>query len=308
MSQIKRLTNFLLIAFTAICFTLTGCNNNLSQQLNNKYQSSTENQPETSNFDLSQIPSYTNNPIFEYNNNKPLFKESEITTSAYENYTELDELGRVQTAMACLGEETLPTKPRDDISSIKPTGWHSVKYDCVENLYLYNRCHLIAHELAGEDANEKNLLTGTRYMNVKAMLPYENLTRKYIDTTGNHVMYRVTPIFVDTELVCRGLLIEAYSVEDKGEGIQFCIYCYNVQPNISIDYQTGSSQLENPSNIDDTSSQTNTYVLNTNSKTIHIPDCSSVSKISANNKQEYTGSLSEKLNEGYKTCGICKPE
>lgn len=297
----------LLVCIMTTLMTITGCNNEISDKLNAKYQE-TDNLITTNGFDLSQIPAYTNNPVYEYNNNIPLFTETEITTSAYENYTELDKLGRVQTATACLGEETLPTQPRGDISSIKPTGWQSVKYDCVDNLYLYNRCHLIAHELAGEDANEKNLTTGTRYMNINGMLPYENMTRAYIDDTGNHVMYRVTPMFIQEELVCRGLLIEAYSVEDNGRGLQFCVYCYNVQPNIIIDYQTGNSQLENTSNPDDTPSQTKTYILNTNSKTVHTPNCSSANKISENNKQEYTGSLSDLLNEGYKTCNICKPD
>lgn len=305
----KTYINILLCIILSV-FIVTGCNSNLSEQLNNKYSSeqSSDKWITTNGFDLSQIPTYNGNPIYEYNNNKPLFEPHEITHDFYENYTELDELGRVQTATACLGEETLPTKPRGDISSIKPAGWQSVKYDCVDNQYLYNRCHLIAHELAGEDANAKNLTTGTRYMNVNGMLPYENMTRAYIDDTGNHVMYRVTPMFIQNELICRGLLIEAYSVEDNGTGLQFCIYCYNVQPHIIIDYQTGNSQLEDTSNSDDTPSQTKTYILNTNSKTVHKPSCSSVSKISENNKQEYTGSLSEKLNEGYKTCGICKPD
>lgn len=324
----KHKTTKLICLLSCLCITLSllsGCNsataNDVIQSLNDKYATSTD-KPSTpapsdpsdtlittNGFDLSQIPEYTGNPIYEYNNNQAMFTSDEITDVAYETYYDLDDIGRVQGAEACLGEETLPTEPRGEIGSVKPTGWHSVKYDCVDGKYLYNRCHLIAYELSAENANEKNLTTGTRYMNVSAMLPYENMTRAYIDDTGNHVMYRVTPMFIENELLCRGVLIEAYSVEDNGAGLQFCVYCYNVQPYITIDYTTGDSYLSEETPDDDiVITPTNSYVLNTNSKTVHKPDCSSVSKISSTNKKEYTGSLSDILNEGYKTCGICKPE
>lgn len=163
-----------------------------------------------------------------------------MTTNSYEHYSELDNLGRTGVAMACLGPETLPTEKRGPIGMIKPVGWHTVKYpDVIKDLYLYNRCHLIAFELSGENANEKNLTTGTRYLNISGMLPFENKTRKYIDDTKHHVIYRVTPIFINNELVCRGILIEAKSVEDNN--LEFCVYCYNVQPGIIIDYATGDS-------------------------------------------------------------------
>ena len=166
-----------------------------------------------------------------------------MTTVFYEHYSELDNLGRTGVAMACLGPETLPTEKRGPIGMIKPAGWHTVKYpDVIKDLYLYNRCHLIAFELSGENANEKNLTTGTRYLNISGMLPFENKTRKYIEDTHNHVIYRVTPVFINNELVCRGILIEAKSVEDNN--LEFCVYCYNVQPGIIIDYTTGDSHVK----------------------------------------------------------------
>lgn len=316
-------------------FAMTGCNNtsinDMANKINDKYSATTESPSDkpsssdksdnntssdgslitTTGFDLSKIPEFNNSPIYEYNDNKPLFTSDEITSKAYENYADLDNLGRVQTAMACLGEETLPTSSRGDINSVTPTGWKQKKYDTIKDGgYLYNRCHLIAHELAGEDANEKNLATGTRYMNVSGMLPYENLVRAYIDDTGNHVMYRVTPMFIGEELVCRGVLIEAYSVEDNGEGIKFCIYCYNNQPGITIDYTTGESHLSTDTSTkdDDVNITSDTYILNTKNKVVHKPTCSSVDKMSESNKKTYTGSLSDLLNEGYKTCGSCHPE
>lgn len=324
MKKRKHSFTFLICMLLICSFFITGCNNSslndMANKINDKYDTSESDKPygnpsndksliTTTGFDLSKIPEFNNSPVYEYNNNKPLFTSSEITNKAYENYSELDDLGRVGTAMACLGEETLPTSSRGDINSVTPTGWKQAKYDEIDNGgYLYNRCHLIAHELAGEDANSKNLATGTRYMNVSGMLPYENLVRAYIDDTGNHVMYRVTPMFIDKELVCRGVLIEAYSVEDNGKGIQFCVYCYNNQPGITIDYTTGNSQLSSNTKDDDVIITSNTYILNTKSKTVHKPTCSSVTNMSESNKKTYTGSLSDLLNEGYKTCGSCHPE
>lgn len=192
-----------------------------------------------------KIPAYSGEAWVEINNNDPFFKDDEITTESFENYSSLDELGRCGTAYACLSQELMPTDERGAIGSIKPTGWHTVKYpEVIEDNYLYNRCHLIAWCLSGENANEENLITGTRYMNVEGMLPFEEMVARYIDETDNHVMYRVTPIFEDNNLVASGVLMEAYSVEDKGEGICFCVYCYNVQPGIEIDYRTGESRIE----------------------------------------------------------------
>lgn len=183
----------------------------------------------------------------EVNENKPFFEENELTTSSFEEYSDLDGLGRCGVAYACVGRETMPTEKRGEIGQIKPTGWVQNKYEGIVDSkppYLYNRCHLIAYCLTAENANEKNLITGTRYMNVEGMLPFEEKVAKYVDNTGNHVMYRVTPYFKGVDLLARGVLMEAYSVEDNGEGICFCVYCYNVQPGIEIDYRTGDNRKE----------------------------------------------------------------
>lgn len=185
---------------------------------------------------------YKGEPSVVVNDNKPYFSEDEITVQSFENYSELDSLGRCGVATACIGTDIMPTEERGSIGQVKPTGWHTVKYNGIDGNYLYNRCHLIAYCLAGENANEKNLITGTRYMNVDGMLPYENKVAKYMDKNpNNHVMYRVTPVYAGSNLVAEGVLIEAYSVEDNGTGINFCVFCYNVQPNVTIDYATGDS-------------------------------------------------------------------
>ena len=192
-----------------------------------------------------ELPSYSGQAYVEVNNNVPYFNEAELVTDSFEIYSELDDLGRCGIAYANLSQELMPTEERGDIGMIKPTGWHTVKYpDIIDDLYLYNRCHLIAFCLAGENANEKNLITGTRYMNVQGMLPFEERVAEYLDNTNNHVLYRVTPMYEGNDLVARGVLIEAYSVEDKGKGICFCVYCFNVQPGIEIDYKTGESKAE----------------------------------------------------------------
>ena len=194
---------------------------------------------------LEEIPKYSGNAYVVINNNIPFFKEDDLTTESFENYSELDNLGRCGEATASVGKDLMPTEPRGEIGSVKPTGWQTAKYDNVEGKYLYNRCHLIGFQLTGENANKKNLITGTRYLNVTGMLPFENMVADYVKETGNHVLYRVTPIFKDNNLVADGVLMEAKSVEDKGEGILFNVYCYNVQPGIVINYQNGESALEN---------------------------------------------------------------
>lgn len=193
--------------------------------------------------DLSDIPDFNGTAYVEVNGNVPYFTEEDMTTDAYETYTPLDALGRCGAAMSCIGEELMPTEDRGSIGQVKPSGWHTVKYDFVDGKYLYNRCHLIGYQLTGENANRENLITGTRYLNVEGMLPFENMVADYIKETGNHVMYRVTPIFEGNELVARGVLMEAKSVEDNGEGILFCVYVYNNQPGVEIDYLTGESKL-----------------------------------------------------------------
>lgn len=200
---------------------------------------------DSSNKVVSEIPAYSGIAYVKINNNVPFFNANEITTNSFEKYSNLDTLGRCGIAYACLSQELMPDDERGAIGSVKPTGWHTVKYPSViEDNYLYNRCHLIAWCLSGENANEKNLITGTRYLNVEGMLPFEEMVANYIDETANHVMYRVTPIFDGDNLVASGVLMEAYSVEDNGEGICFCVYCYNVQPNIEINYLTGESNIK----------------------------------------------------------------
>lgn len=194
--------------------------------------------------DISNVPEYTGTPYVIINDNKPGFEESEMKIKAFEKYSKLDSLGRCGTAYSCVGRETMPTGKRGDISKIKPTGWKAVKYDIVDGKYLYNRCHLIGYQLTAENANERNLITGTRYMNVEGMLPFENKVAEYIDDTNHHVLYRVTPIFEGNNLVASGVQMEAKSVEDNGEGVCFHVYVYNVQPGIEINYATGESRLE----------------------------------------------------------------
>lgn len=190
------------------------------------------------------LPEYTGSPYIIVNDNVPFFTEADMTTSSFEEYGELDSLGRCSTAYANVGKDLMPTQKRGSIGSVKPTGWQTVKYDSVDGKYLYNRCHLIGYQLTAENANKQNLITGTRYLNVDGMLPFENMVADYIKETNNHVLYRVTPIFTGDELVARGVLMEAESVEDKGEGILFNVYCYNVQPGIVIDYATGESHIQ----------------------------------------------------------------
>ena len=193
---------------------------------------------------VEEIPEFSGEPYVAVNGNVPFFMPEEITDESYEYYSELDELGRCGVTMACIGIDIMPTEERGEIGSVKPTGWQSVKYDIVDGKYLYNRCHLIGFQLAGENANKRNLITGTRYLNIEGMLPFENLVADYVQETKNHVLYRVTPIFEEDNLVAHGVLMEGYSVEDEGEGVCFCVYAYNAQPGIIIDYQTGDSREE----------------------------------------------------------------
>ena len=194
-------------------------------------------------YSLEEIPDYTGEPYVVLEENQPEFTAADYTTEAFESYSPLDALGRCGTAYANVCEETMPTEERGEIGQVKPSGWHTVKYDCVDGKYLYNRCHLIGYQLTGENANEENLITGTRYLNVDGMLPFENEVADYVDETGNHVLYRVTPIYEGTDLVAQGVQMEAWSVEDQGEGVCFNVFVYNVQPGVTIDYATGDSWL-----------------------------------------------------------------
>ena len=257
--------------------------------------------------------SYDGKPYVVINDNNPDFTEADMTTASFESYGELDGLGRCTTAYANISKDLMPTEKRGSIGEVKPTGWQTVKYDNVDGKYLYNRCHLIGYQLTGENANAKNLITGTRYLNVDGMLPFENMVADYIKETNNHVLYRVTPVFVGDNLVASGVQMEAKSVEDNGDGILFNVYCFNAQPGIAIDYATGNSHLDD--SVTESSSQAavsdsanvQTYVLNTNTKKFHKESCNSAKSMDASNKKIYKGSRQEIIDMGYEACGVCKP-
>lgn len=253
---------------------------------------------------LEEVPTTSNDPYVVLNNNVPTFEQEDFTTQSFETYSDLDSLGRCGVAYANLGSDLMPTKDRESISSIKPSGWQSVKYDIVDGQYLYNRCHLIGYQLSAENANEKNLITGTRYMNVEGMLPFENMVADYIKETDNHVLYRVTPVFEGNNLVANGVQIEAESVEDMGEGISFNVYVYNQQPGIEIDYTTGQSNASNTTSDHEINQD---YILNINTHKFHLPDCESVKNIKKQNKQSYTGTRQDLINQGYEPCSNCQP-
>lgn len=291
---------------------------------------------------VDEIPAYSGQAAIEINQNVPEFTESDYTTEAFEQYSPLDGLGRCGIAYACVGEEIMPTEERGAIGMVKPSGWHTVKYDFVDGKYLYNRCHLIAYMLSGENANTENLITGTRYMNTEGMLPYENQVADYVHDTGNHVLYRVTPLYEGDNLVASGVEIEASSVEDKGKSLSFHVYCYNVQPGVTIDYATGDSALAEDlatENVPETAQETSVadgkqssenavaavqeetsaeqdgghakeeqdYVLNKNTKKFHYPWCSSADDIKKKNRKDFTGTREEVISQGYVPCKRCNP-
>ncbi len=289
---------------------------------------------------LDEIPEYTRYAYVEINGGDPFFEENEITDEAFERYSPLDALGRCGVAFACIGIELMPTEERGDIASVTPSGWeyggisNNNEYDFVQNGYVYNRCHLIGFQLAGENDNEKNLITGTRYMNIEGMLPFENEVAEYVESTENHVMYRVTPIYQGLDYVARGVLMEGYSVEDNGRGVCFCIYAYNVQPGVYIDYFTGvnvasgeplpeiDTENDDRNEIADGNQQGSStdgegdnenggeicdFVLNTSSKKFHIPGKRCAESISDKNREDFTGTREELISEGYSPCGTCKP-
>lgn len=257
---------------------------------------------------LDDIPEFSGTPYVAINDNQPSFTEDDYTTKAFEEYAKLDYLGRCGVTFACVGVEIMPTEKRGDIGMVKPTGWVTAKYDFVDGKYLYNRCHLIGFQLTGENANTSNLITGTRYMNTQGMLPFENMIADYVKETENHVLYRVTPIFDGDNLVASGVQMEAWSVEDDGEGVCFNVYCYNVQPGVEIDYATGKSWLDETATENEDSSVDNNakYVLNTSSKKIHKPDCSGATSMNEKNKQVVKGKdIKYYLQQGYEYCGVC---
>lgn len=254
-------------------------------------------------YTLENLPAYSGSPYVELNGNQPDFDESQFNTDSYEFYTDLDQLGRCGACYANIGQDLMPTEDRGSISSVHPSGWKQAQYDCVEGKNLYNRCHLIGFQLTGENANYHNLITGTRYLNVNGMLPFEDQVADYIRETGHHVLYRVTPDFHDSELVARGVEMEAASVED--DTIRFHVYCYNVQPGVTIDYATGESRLDD--SAAPSSEAVSSYVLNLNNHKFHLPECSSVTDMNPENRKDYTGSRETLIQEGYSPCGRCKP-
>lgn len=289
----------------------------------------------TVEFSYNDVPEFNNNSYVEINNNIPFFSDKDLTKEAFESYSDLDSLGRCGVAFALLGKETMPMKERrGEIGDIKPSGWHTVKYpEIISDNYLYNRCHLIAFQLAGENDNEKNLITGTRYFNVSGMEPFENKVASYIENTNNHVLYRVTPIYNQDDLVATGVLMEARSVEDNGKGLSYCVFVYNYQPGIIIDYQNGDSKVdetyvadnsntsatevtsedkttEDIETTSEVSTENNvevTYIINLNTKKFHRPTCSSVNEMNEKNKDYSTLSRDEIINQGYVPCKRCNP-
>lgn len=258
--------------------------------------------------DLASVPAFSGEPFVEIDGNVPAFSEAERSLESYEVYAPLDELGRCGTALALVGPETMPTEERGSIGSVKPSGWQLVKYDIVDGAYLYNRCHLIAFRLAGENANELNLITGTRFMNARGMVPFEDEVANYVIRTGNHVLYRATPVFEGDELVARGIHLEAFSVEDDGTGVAFNVFVYNAQPGIEIDYATGESRLNGTVDASDGFDASQyAYVLNTNTKRLHRSDCPSVEDMKAKNREGFNGTRDEALARGFEPCGRCNP-
>ena len=259
-------------------------------------------------FTTVDAPAYTGEPYAPINGNIPFFTTNQITAESYEFYSPLDDLGRCGLTVASIGIDLMPTEDRESISSVKPSGWQSTTYDTslVSGGYLYNRAHLIGFQLCGENANELNLITGTRYFNVVGMLPFENMVADYIKETQNHVLYRVTPIYTGDNLVAEGVLMEGWSVEDNGEGICFCVYIYNVQPGIIINYATGESRLSDDSGETQAPVEMD-YVLNTKTKKFHHTWCTSVADMSEANKGEFHGYRSTLIEEGYAPCGSCQP-
>lgn len=303
---LRRITAFLLIFFIVGSVPgLSGCSSKKAG--NSGAVASVSAQTDMASF------AYDGKPYVVINDNDPDFTDADMTTTSFERYGELDGLGRCTTAFANIGKDLMPAEKRGPIGEVKPTGWQTAKYDNVDGKYLYNRCHLIGYQLTGENANEKNLITGTRYLNVDGMLPFENMVADYIKETNNHVLYRVTPVFSGDNLVASGVQMEAESVEDNGDGILFNVYCFNAQPGIAIDYATGDSHQDDSIVADASKSTTaaeanvQTYVLNTNTKKFHKESCNSAKSMDASNKKIYTGSRQDIIDMGYESCGVCKP-
>lgn len=254
---------------------------------------------------VDEIPAYSGEAFVILENNVPAFQEKDYVTESYEFYDDLDAMNRCTYTMACIGPDLMPTEDRGNIGMVRPTGWVTAKYDFVDGKYLYNRCHLIGFQLTGENANERNLITGTRYMNVEGMLPFENMVADYIKETGNHVLYRVVPIFEGDNLLASGVTMEAWSVEDSGEGICFHVYVYNVQPGVEIDYATGESWLAEP--VVGEGEEIMIYVVNTGSGKFHDGSCPQAVSIKSENKESFETTRSQMLAWNFEPAGCCKP-
>lgn len=309
----------ILLLLAASAFT-TACGNTTDKSAEaSTSDASADSQKSSSDISVDsveEVPTYSGEPYIEINDNEPEFTEEELNTSSYESYSELDTLGRCGTATACVGTDLMPSEERGSIGQVKPSGWHTVKYNgLVDGNYLYNRCHLIGYQLTGENANEENLITGTRYLNVEGMLPFENEIADYVSETDNHVLYRVTPIYEGENLVASGVQMEAKSLEDNGNGITFNVYCYNAQPGIEIDYATGESHKADTTaesketNKPETPKETaeDIYIINKNTHKFHKPDCSSVKDMKPKNKKEFTGSRDELITQDMDPCDRCRP-
>ena len=318
----KKMRSLCVIAAVVCCLLFSGCTTEISATDNTQTTQQSDAKADQSNTNgtssqsasgqmsasqsavtLSSIPAYSGTPYVAVNDNVPSFTDDDITLNAFENYSDLDSLGRCGVAYANVCQETMPTEKRGDISKVKPTGWHSVKYDFVDGKSLYNRCHLIGYQLTAENANEKNLITGTRYMNTEGMLPFENMVADYVKETKNHVLYRVTPIFEGNNLVASGVLMEAQSVEDHGEGVSFCVYAYNVQPGVTINYATGDSSLSSNSDNSGASNSTSAQTEirgNSKSKIYHCPGQASYDEMADSKNLVIFHSEQEAQDAGYR--------
>lgn len=307
MKNIKRI---LFVWVLAVIMLFSACGGkNKTDNMSSAVSQNNSTLPEGYIASVADVPEFDGKTAYvAIKNNIPDFKLEDLVTQSYERYEKLDSLGRCGVVMACIGVDIMPTEERGSIGQVKPTGWHTVKYDNVDGKYLYNRCHLIGYQLTGENANERNLITGTRYLNIEGMLPFENMIADYIKETNNHVIYRVTPIFDGENLLARGVQMEAISVEDNGDGVCFNVYAYNSQPGININYSTGESSLiGEEANQSATDEPVKEYVLNKKSKKIHLPDCDSVKDISRQNKEVIHTTKSELINNGYIGCKNCNP-
>jgi len=342
----KKASFIALLLALCIIFSMTGCESPVfpsfekienipSRSLSSADTSPADSLEEAYKDFYSLVPPYDSAPSVAINDDEPFFDSSALTTEPFEYYSERDALGRCGTAFANVCRELMPKESRGIIGSIKPTGWHTVKYAGIEGNYLYNRCHLIGYQLTAENANEDNLITGTRYMNVDGMQPWENKVADYVNRTAHHVHYRVTPVFLETDLLSRGVLIEARSVED--DEINFCRFCYNVQPGITIDYSDGSSEgpeytgsKEETAARSDVTPETGAttpplpmppadrvtgetvdvamdYVLNHNTKKFHYPECDSVKDIKEKNREDVHSTREDIISQGFDPCGKCRP-